>query len=175
MRPQIRGFRAPPSGCGRIRAAVSWFCEGMRLMGGWALKVLLLPGFLIAVVTGAPDGVEDHKPPPAAITIDYPEDGAIFPPEITPPEFLWRDGGTGVTFWRIDVSFGDGAAALHAVSKGERPRIGRSIRTNSSDSSIWRRPISSPAGRQLRIIRASPHIALVAGLRSREGGQVSFQ
>ncbi|MGB7763046.1 MAG: tetratricopeptide repeat protein, partial [Bryobacteraceae bacterium] len=97
----------------------------MRLMGGWALKVLLLPGFLIAVVTGAPDGVEDHKPPPAAITIDYPEDGAIFPPEITPPEFLWRDGGTGVTFWRIDVSFGDGAAALHAVSKGERPRIGR--------------------------------------------------
>ena len=26
-----------------------------------------------------------------AITIDYPLDGSIFPPEITPPTFIWRD------------------------------------------------------------------------------------
>ena len=28
-------------------------------------------------------------------------------------------------FWRIDVSFGDGPAAIHATSKGERLRIGK--------------------------------------------------
>jgi tetratricopeptide (TPR) repeat protein len=61
----------------------------------------------------------------AAITIDYPEEGSIFPPEITPAAFLWRDNGKGVTFWRIDVAFGDGAAAIHATSKGEHLRIGR--------------------------------------------------
>ena len=61
----------------------------------------------------------------AAIAIDYPEEGSIFPPEITPPTFLWRDHGKAVTFWRIDVSFGDGAAAIHTTSRGERMRIGR--------------------------------------------------
>jgi tetratricopeptide (TPR) repeat protein len=61
----------------------------------------------------------------SAITIDYPEDGSIFPPEITPPAFLWRDAAKGATFWGVDVSFGDGAAAIHATSKGERLRIGK--------------------------------------------------
>ena len=63
--------------------------------------------------------------PPAKIAIDYPEEGSIFPPEITPPTFLWRDSGKGVSFWRIDVSFGAGPATIHATSKGERPRIGK--------------------------------------------------
>src|ERR1019366_5128151 len=39
--------------------------------------------------------------------------------------FLWRDGGKDVIFWRIDISFGDGAAAIHATAKGDRLRIGR--------------------------------------------------
>ena len=74
--------------------------------------MVFLPGLLMALAAS-----------PAAITIDYPEPGSIFPPEITPPTFLWRDSAKGVS-WRIDVSFGDGAAAIHATSKGERPRIG---------------------------------------------------
>ena len=28
---------------------------------------------------------------PAAITVDYPANGSIFPPEITPPTFIWHD------------------------------------------------------------------------------------
>ena len=75
---------------------------------------IVLLGFLLA----APS-------PPAAITIDYPEQGSIFPPEITPPTFLWRDSAKGVALWRIDVSFGAGAATIHATSKGERMRIGK--------------------------------------------------
>ena len=74
--------------------------------------MVFLPGLLMALAAS-----------PAAITIDYPEPGSVFPPEITPPTFLWRDSAKGVS-WRIDVSFGDGAAAIHATSKGERPRIG---------------------------------------------------
>jgi len=59
----------------------------------------------------------------AVITIDDPEDASIFQPEITPPTFLWRDSTKGAAFWHIDVSFADGAPPIHAVSKGERPRI----------------------------------------------------
>jgi tetratricopeptide (TPR) repeat protein len=74
--------------------------------------------FLLGLLLAAPN-------PPAAITIDYPEEGSIFPPEITPPTFLWHDGAKGVGVWRIDVSFGAGAATIHATSKGERMRIGK--------------------------------------------------
>ena len=95
-------------------------------MAGLPSRVILLPGLLVALAAGASDGVDAGRSPRAStITIDYPEDGSIFPPEITPPTFLWRDGAKGVAFWRIDVSFGAGAAAIHATSKGERLRIGR--------------------------------------------------
>ena len=74
--------------------------------------------FLLGLLLAAPS-------PPAAITIDYPGQGSIFPPEITPPTFLWRDSAKGVALWRIDVSFGAAAATIHATSKGERRRIGK--------------------------------------------------
>lgn len=61
---------------------------------------------------------------PTPITIDYPEEGSIFPPEITPPAFLWRDASKTATRWRIQIAFGDGAAPIQAESKGERLKIG---------------------------------------------------
>ncbi len=61
---------------------------------------------------------------PAAITIDYPEEGSIFPPEITSPTFLWRDGEKAARVWRIDISFADGSAAIHTTAEGERMHIG---------------------------------------------------
>ena len=56
------------------------------------------------------------------ISIDYPEDGSIFPPGITPPTFLWRDAAG--TSWSIDISFADNSAPIHATSKGERMQLG---------------------------------------------------
>jgi len=56
------------------------------------------------------------------ISIDYPEDGSIFPPGITPPTFLWRDAAG--TSWTIDISFSDNSAPIHATAKGDRMQIG---------------------------------------------------
>jgi tetratricopeptide (TPR) repeat protein len=58
------------------------------------------------------------------LTIDYPEDGSIFPAEITPPTFIWRDADPAATSWRIDVAFTDGAKPLHVESHGEPMQIG---------------------------------------------------
>ncbi len=82
----------------------------MRRLGAWVLiaGAALLPALQ----------------QPGTITIDYPEDGSIFPPEITAPTFLWRDASGTARRWRIDVAFGDGSAAIHAESRGERLRIG---------------------------------------------------
>src|ERR1035438_4115135 len=60
----------------------------------------------------------------AALAVDYPEEGSIFPPEITAPTFLWRDAAPSAANWEITVSFGDGAPEIHAASAGERLRIG---------------------------------------------------
>src|ERR1019366_10616459 len=51
-------------------------------------------------------------------------DKSIFPPEITPPTFLWRDPAEAATLWLIDVSFAGGSPALHLKSRGERMAIG---------------------------------------------------
>lgn len=40
-----------------------------------------------------------------AIMIDYPRRGAIFPPEITAPTFLWHDANTAATRWTVEVTF----------------------------------------------------------------------
>ena len=58
------------------------------------------------------------------ITIDYPLDGSIFPPEITPPTFLFRDPSARTTRWRVEVDFGGPAPAIHLEAKGEPMRLG---------------------------------------------------
>ncbi len=56
------------------------------------------------------------------ISIDYPEDGSVFPPGITPPTFWWRDAAA--SSWSIDVAFAGKATPLHVLAKAERLRIG---------------------------------------------------
>jgi hypothetical protein len=73
---------------------------------------------LIAPVYAAQDAPRTLSP----ISIDYPEDGSIFPPGITPPTFLWRDAAG--TSWNIDIEFADKSPAIHAASKGERIHLG---------------------------------------------------
>ena len=57
------------------------------------------------------------------LTIDYPQDGSIFPPEITPPTFIWRDADASAKTWRIEIDFADGGKPLQATSKGEPMQI----------------------------------------------------
>jgi len=64
----------------------------------------------------------DAKPTLWPISIDYPEDGSIFPPGITPPTILWRDAAG--TSWNIDISFADKSLTIHVISKGEHLHIG---------------------------------------------------
>ncbi|HXK09325.1 MAG TPA: tetratricopeptide repeat protein [Vicinamibacteria bacterium] len=63
--------------------------------------------------------------PPRPITVDYPLQGAVFPPEFPPPRLEWRDQSPRARVWTIDVSFGKGGPpSLHATSHGEPIEIG---------------------------------------------------
>ncbi|MBN2530800.1 MAG: tetratricopeptide repeat protein [Deltaproteobacteria bacterium] len=61
----------------------------------------------------------------SVITIDYPLQGTVFPPEFPPPVMMWRDPGGDVSAWRIEIGFGDGTAPLRIEAEGAPLSIGR--------------------------------------------------
>ena len=60
----------------------------------------------------------------AKITVDYPLEGSIFPPDITPPTFLWRDGNETAKRWVIEVSFAGHAKNIRLEVPGEHFKWG---------------------------------------------------
>ena len=59
----------------------------------------------------------------AAITIEYPLDGSVFPPEITPPTFLWRDGSAAAKRWVIEFTFAKAEDSFRVEASGYAPRV----------------------------------------------------
>jgi len=96
----------------RKPARVSAVCLLVAGMG--ASSFILLKG-------AAPQEPAGRLP---AIAIDYPADGSVFPPELTPPTFLWRDSAVNATSWTIDISFPDGSPGIHTKSAGDPMHIG---------------------------------------------------
>jgi tetratricopeptide (TPR) repeat protein len=71
----------------------------------------------------------------AAISVDYPLRGSIFPPEILAPTFLWRDPAEGTVLgWGIEIEFADHTPAIRVKAKGERMRIGEIDPNCASDT-----------------------------------------
>ncbi|NQU10876.1 tetratricopeptide repeat protein [bacterium] len=60
--------------------------------------------------------------PVAALTIDYPRDESVFPPEIVPPTFLWHDPAEACDTWLVDVAVDGGH--LYALAAGPAPPPG---------------------------------------------------
>jgi Flp pilus assembly protein TadD len=60
----------------------------------------------------------------AKITVDYPLEGSIFPPEITPPTFLFRDGSEAAKRWVVEASFGGHENSLRREIPGEHFKWG---------------------------------------------------
>jgi Flp pilus assembly protein TadD len=124
--------------------------------------------FLICEAAFSPVSGAGQAPPqsqPAKITIDYPLNGSIFPPEITPPTFLWRDPSDSASRWVVEVTFASHAEAIRVETPGpfmqageSDPRAGRAAeltpeqaatRTWKPDPETWakikRLSVKSPA------------------------------
>lgn len=68
---------------------------------------------------------QDRPAARPAITVDYPLNGAVFPPEFPSPTFEWRDAAPEAANWAIDVTFSGGQPGVHARSAGERYTLGK--------------------------------------------------
>lgn len=62
--------------------------------------------------------------PPASITVDYPLDESVFPPEIIPPTFLWHEPTEQADTWLFDVTFATSEEHLYILAPGDRPPAG---------------------------------------------------
>ncbi len=62
---------------------------------------------------------------PASLTIDYPLDETIFPPEIVPPTFLWHEPISEADTWLIDVTWNGREERVSALSAGSPPPAGK--------------------------------------------------
>jgi hypothetical protein len=60
----------------------------------------------------------------ATITVDYPSDHTLFPPDFAPPTFQWRDADPAVSVWKIEISFEDKSPAIQVNSSGQGLHIG---------------------------------------------------
>ena len=93
------------------------------------LAVILVAGsaFLAGGAGLSRSSADDHAPPvgpPAKILIEYPLEGSVFPPEITPPTFLWRDDSKTAKRWVVEISFGDRSDGIRVEALGEHMQKG---------------------------------------------------
>jgi Flp pilus assembly protein TadD len=79
---------------------------------------------LIFVVLLFATGIPGSAGTPSQIAIDFPEEGAVFPRDIIPPTFLWRDANPAATSWLIEVVFAERGPRLKVWSAGEKMQVG---------------------------------------------------
>lgn len=79
----------------------------------------VLPAALLALAAAASVYAQT-----AAIHVDYPAEGTLFPPGFAPPTFLWRDPQPTATAWTVTVAFADGAPPLRLPARGEKQKVG---------------------------------------------------
>jgi len=61
---------------------------------------------------------------PGALTIDYPLDETIFPPEIVPPTFRWHEPSEEADTWLVDVALAGEPEHIYVLSPGRPPPAG---------------------------------------------------
>jgi hypothetical protein len=60
---------------------------------------------------------QKQQPVTSGIIVDYPAEGAVFPPDIIAPTLRWNDAVKGVDSWNISVKRRDGGGEIKFTSK----------------------------------------------------------
>ena len=58
------------------------------------------------------------------LNIDIPASGTIYPPDLIPPQFTWRDDNPAATVWRIEIVFSEKTKSIKVWSNGEKLQLG---------------------------------------------------
>ena len=108
-----------------MRKSVIYTLSGLVAVVGILVVVLIVPGRSDPLSDRILAAYEEGKGY-GGLTILYPLDETLFPPEIAPPTFRWRDSRVDSDEWLITFKFQDGNGRINA-------RIGNTQWTPSGD------------------------------------------
>ena len=109
---------------------------------------------------------------PASLTIDYPLNGSVFPPEITAPTFLWHDSSGTAQRWVVEIAFAKAGGAMRIDCAGDllqREEIdaqaGPAPELTASEASTrtWR-PDAAAWAKMKRLTTAAPATISIRGM-----------
>lgn len=90
-----------------------------------AVAALLMCGAAFSPSSGTT--LQNPSPSQALpIKIDYPLEDSVFPPEITPPTFLWHDANESSKRWVLEISFAGVSTPLRINAPGDLLQRGQS-------------------------------------------------
>jgi len=102
----------------------------------------------------------------APLTVDYPLDESVFPPEIVPPTFLWHEPTERADTWLIDVAFAAGQH-LSILTPGDPPPSGEIDPRAVADSN----EVYQPTAYQASAKTWTPTAEIWAAIKQRSMGE----
>lgn len=158
-----------------LLAAVSGAVVGVAAKGAGTQSHEPIPAYLRALPM---ERVNQANPP--AILIDVPTNNTIYPPDIIPPQFAWRDDSPA-TVWRIEVAFGEKGRPIQAWSAGEKMKIGPldetlqgyvppTLTTEQAADHTWRPDAKTWEEIKKRSV-ASPARVIISGFKDRQAAE----
>ncbi|MCU0915464.1 MAG: hypothetical protein MUC88_12995, partial [Planctomycetes bacterium] len=99
------------------------------------------------------------QPADSPLTLVYPRDGTVFPPEIVPPTFRWENAQAQASVWLVRVETDDGRAPLACLVRQCRwtptAQEWEAVKKGSTQSGARVRVIGVETGRRIRIVSAA--------------------
>ena len=135
-------------------------------------------------------GIPGSAGTPSAIAVDYPEEGSVFPRDISPPTFHWRDASPEAASWLIEIVFAEHGPHIKVWSAGEKLQVGEidtdlpnfvmpTLTPQEAESHIWK-PDAKTWATIVKYGQRRPATVIVTGFRDRKTkepasrGQVGF-
>ena len=102
----------------------------------------------------APSMFRPASDAPNSILIDVPVNNTIYPPDMIPPQFKWRDNNAAATIWRIDISGSSKAKPIRIWASGDKLQVGELDTTLSG----YVQPTLTPEEQQMHVWRPDERI-----------------
>ena len=118
-----------------MRKSVTYFILAVIATCGVIAAIILLvrrtPGLSAEGILGLYEKNETYQ----SLTIHYPLNETLFPPESVAPTFRWKDDGSGADAWLVTITFQDSKDPVTVTTKEPKwtpdPEQWQAIKTRS--------------------------------------------
>jgi len=102
----------------------------------------------------APSMFRPASDAPQNILIDVPVNNTIYPPDMIPPQFKWRDNNPAATIWRIEIIRSAKSKPIRIWASGDKLQVGELDTTLSG----YVQPTLTPEEQQMHVWRPDQRI-----------------